>query len=174
MGLAMKDEHETLMRDWQQNARRNEDADFRFLRSLKMASDPEAIDALAGELHKEAFAKVDCTRCANCCKTMQPGLTDEDINRIASHLGLTSDAFAATYLKADLLEGGLRMKATPCLLLDEDNRCTICEVRPQACREFPHKEGFIWRTYQHSANLQTCPAVYHVVRQLRRRLRRSG
>src|SRR3954466_5892891 len=78
VGLAMKDEHDALVRDWQQNAKRNEDAAFRFLRSLKMASEPEAIDALAGELHAEAFAKVDCTRCANCCKTMQPGLTDED------------------------------------------------------------------------------------------------
>lgn len=172
----MKDEHDALVRDWQQNAKRTEDADFRFLRSLKMVSEPEAIDALAGELHAEAFARVDCTRCANCCKTMQPAFTDEDIGRIAGHLGLDRDVFAATYLEADPDEGGQRTKSMPCPFLGQDERCTIYAVRPQACREFPHtdKEGFVWRTYLHSANSQTCPAVYHIVRRMRRRLRRRS
>jgi uncharacterized protein len=51
---------------------------------------------------------------------------------------------------------------------------TIYAVRPQACREFPHtdKEGFIWRTYLHAGNTQTCPAVYFLVQRMRQRLRR--
>ena len=66
------------------------------------------------------------------------------------------------------------MKAMPCPLLGEDDRCTIYAVRPQACREFPHtdKDGFIWRTYLHAANTLSCPAAYHIVKRLRRRLRR--
>ena len=105
---------------------------------------------------------------------MKPGLTDEDIARIAGHLGLSRDAFIATYLEVDPLEGEHRTNATPCPFLGGDDRCTIYDVRPQACREFPHtdKEGFIWRTYLHSANTRSCPAVYRIVTRLRRRLRR--
>ena len=55
-----------------------------------------------------------------------------DIGRIAGHLGLTKEVFAATYLEADPEDGGQRMKSMPCPLLGEDDRCTIYEVRPQA------------------------------------------
>jgi hypothetical protein len=77
--LDMKAEHDALVDDWRQNAARHEDRNFRCLRSLKMVSDPEHIDELAHDLHKDAFGKIDCTRCANCCKTL---------------LAITSSAFA--------------------------------------------------------------------------------
>jgi Fe-S-cluster containining protein len=167
-------EHDALVNDWRRNAARHEDRNFRFLRSLKMVSDPVRIDDLARALHQDAFGRIDCTRCANCCKTMQPGLTEEDVDRIAGHLGLGRDAFVATYLEPDPEEGGHRTKTSPCPFLGGDDRCTIYEVRPQACREFPHtdKEGFIWRTYLHAANTLSCPAVYFIVKPMRDQRRR--
>lgn len=68
----MSDEHDAILRDWNASAAKNEHANFRFLRSLKMVSNPKRIDALAAELHAEAFGCIDCTRCANCCKTIPP------------------------------------------------------------------------------------------------------
>jgi len=170
----MPDDHDRMLQSWRENAVRDEDANFRFLRSLKMVSDPEGIDALAGELHKEVFSRIDCIRCANCCKTIQPGLTDEDITRIAAHLSMSEETFIATYLEIDPEEGGHRTKAVPCPFLGEDDRCTIYEVRPQACQEFPHtdKKGFTRRIYLHTANMLSCPATFHVVKELRRCLRR--
>jgi uncharacterized protein len=170
----MTAEHDALVEDWRRNAARHEDRNFRFLRSLKMVSDPDRIDEMARDLHQEAFGKIDCTRCANCCKTMQPGFSEEDVGRIAAHLGLARDAFVAAYLEVDPEEGGHRTKATPCPFLGEDDRCTIYAVRPQACRGFPYtdKEGFIGRTYSHAANTVSCPAVYFIVQRLRQRLRR--
>jgi Fe-S-cluster containining protein len=170
----MPDDHDRMLQAWRENAARDEDANFRFLRSLKMVSDTDRIDGLAGELHEQVFAKIDCTRCANCCKTMQPGFTDEDIARIAAHLGLSQEAFVAAYLEPDPEERGHRTKVTPCPFLGGDDRCTIYAVRPQACWEFPHtdKEAFTWRVYLHTANTLSCPAVYHNVGGLRRRLRR--
>jgi Fe-S-cluster containining protein len=170
----MPDDHGAIVRDWRENAARNEDGTYRFLRSLKLVSDPDRIDSLARELHEDAFGRIDCTRCANCCKTMQPGLTDEDIERISKHLGLSPEAFTADYLEPDPEEGGRRIKAAPCPFLGADDRCTIYGVRSEACREFPHtdKKGFISRTYLHTGNTLSCPAVYHIVQGLRRRLRR--
>src|SRR5947207_1798805 len=113
----MPDDHDALLDDWRENAARDEDANFRFLRSLKMVRAPERIDALAGELHEEAFNRIDCTRCANCCKTMQPTFTNEDIERIAAHLGLSREAFVAAHLEIDPEEGGHRTRSAPCPLL---------------------------------------------------------
>jgi Fe-S-cluster containining protein len=170
----MPDDHDTMLRSWRENAARDEDTNFRFLRSLKMVSDPDRIDSLAREVHEETFARIDCTRCANCCKTKQPAFTDEDVTRIAAQLNLSEEEFVATYLETDPEEGGHRTKAAPCPFLGGDDRCTIYEVRPRACREFPHtdKEGFTSRVYLHTNNTLSCPAVYHIVKGLRRRRRR--
>ncbi|HET6387071.1 MAG TPA: YkgJ family cysteine cluster protein [Armatimonadota bacterium] len=170
----MSNDHDLMVRAWKENALCEEDADFRFLRRLKLADNPGRIDSLAHELHDETFAKIDCTRCANCCKTIRPGFTGEDVERIAAHLEMSPQAFIAAHLEADPPEGEYFTKQTPCPFLGEDDRCTIYDVRPEACRDYPHtnKEGFTHRIYSHSANELTCPAVYHIVKDLRRRLRR--
>jgi Fe-S-cluster containining protein len=167
-------DHDAILQDWKKHAEKDEEANFRFLRSLKMVPNPDRIDALASELHADAFGRIDCTRCANCCKTMRPGVSAEDIERIAEHLGMSCEAFTAAYLEANQDKGGYRIKAAPCPFLGSDDRCTIYEIRPENCREFPHtdKEGFIWRTYLHSANTLRCPAVYYIVEQMRKRRRR--
>ncbi len=170
----MPDDHDAIFQDWKDHAARNEHANFRFLRSLKMVSNPKRIDVLAAELHTEAFGLIDCTRCANCCKTIPPGVTDEDIGVIAGQLGLSKEQFIETYLTVDQDEGGYRMKVTPCPFLGEDDRCTIYDVRPEDCRQFPHtdKKQFTSRVYQHASNTQACPAVYYIVEEMRSRLRR--
>lgn len=170
----MPDLHDRMLQSWRENAARKQDVNFRFLRSLKMVSDPDGIDVLAGELHKEVFCRIDCTRCANCCKTIQPGFTEEDIARIAAHLGMSEESFMAAYLEIDPEEGNYRTKAAPCPFLGGDDRCTIYEVRPQACQDFPHtdKEGFTRRVYLHVENTLSCPALYHLVKGLRQTIRR--
>jgi uncharacterized protein len=166
-------EHEAILKDWRKNSAKHEGRNFRFLRSLKLVPDPERIDALARELHEEAFRKIDCTRCASCCKSMTVAVSGADIDRIAGHLRLTREAFIADYLEVDEEEGGYRMKSIPCPFLHED-RCTIYQVRPATCAGFPHtlEKGFIHRTYLHSANTRECPAVYYIVEEMRDRLRK--
>ena len=132
-------------------------------------------DEQVRELHHEVFAQVECTRCANCCKTIAPTLTEEDIRRIAAHLGMSEAAFRDAHVVSDPLDGDM-MKAVPCVFLGEDGRCTIYEVRPTSCARYPFtdQEGFTRRVYLHAENTLTCPAVYHIVEGLRemRRFRR--
>jgi Fe-S-cluster containining protein len=169
----MPPDHDIILRDWQANARQEDDANYRFLRSLKLAPNPDHIDELARELHQEAFRHIDCTRCANCCKTMPPAVTTEDIRRISRHLNLSEQAFIAAYLTVDPDERCYVIKTARCPFLGDDDRCTIYAIRPDVCRQFPHtdKEGFSCRTHLHSANALHCPAVYYLVKQMRRRLR---
>ena len=105
-------------------------------------------DDLAGQLHEQAFQIVDCACCANCCKKMDINFDDEDIERIADHLNVPVDQFIETYLEADDENGPYKARQKPCPFLGDDDRCTIYDVRPTVCREYPHtdKEGFTFRT----------------------------
>jgi Fe-S-cluster containining protein len=167
-------DHDALLSDWKKNAARRKDTSFRFLRSLKMVADPEEIDELAQELHGEVFARIDCTRCANCCKTMPPGLNDEDIERIAAQQKMPRQEFIEAYLQAAPENPGrLLMTGIPCPFLGADDRCTIYDIRPESCRKFPHtdQEGFTCRSSQHTSNTLNCPAVYHIVQEMRKAMR---
>jgi Fe-S-cluster containining protein len=170
----MTDEHDQLLKDWRECASGDYEDNFRFVRSLKMVSRPERVDEEARELHAEVFGRIDCTRCANCCKTLKPALIEADIRRISKHLGLSRAVFIETYLESDPEETGYRMRALPCPFLADDGRCRIYEQRPKVCREYPHtdKKEFTSRTYMHADNTRCCPAVYHIVREMRRRRQR--
>jgi Fe-S-cluster containining protein len=162
---------QTILNDWRQNAERHEERNFAFLHSLKMRDDGP-VNRAARRLHEKAFSIIDCTQCANCCKTVSPLFRKEDVRRIAKHLGLKATEFVATYLQADE-DGDLHLKSLPCPFLGEDNHCTIYEVRPRDCAEYPHtqKKGFATRTRLHAGNTLTCPAVFYIVEEMRARRR---
>jgi uncharacterized protein len=125
--------HDTLIADWKEKAEKHDDRNYEFLRSLKMRSDKK-VDRIALELHQEAFGIVDCTRCANCCRTLRPVFSDDDIERIAGHLGMEKDDFIAAHLEFDEEANRYRTKTTPCQFLGDHNRCKIYGGRPEKCR----------------------------------------
>lgn len=169
-----KPDHESVVADWQQHAQENDERNFEFLRSLKWHDYGFDTDELAAELHERAFQIIDCTRCANCCKTMTVKLEQSDVDRIARHLDMTSAKFVEKFLEPDEEEGGFIMRQKPCPLLGDDNRCTVYDVRPTVCREYPHtdKDCFSTRTINHANNALDCPAVYWIVEHMRDRARR--
>ena len=163
--------HDAVIEDWRQNAERHDEENFEFLHSMKHREYGFVPDELAGELHEQAFQIVDCTRCANCCKTMDINFDDEDIERIAGHLNMPTAEFIETYLEADDEDGTYKARQKPCPFLGDDDRCTIYEVRPTVCREYPHtdKEGFTFRAMGVASNSLVCPAVFWIVEQMKQR-----
>jgi len=124
-------------------------------------------DKLIHNLHEEAFEKIDCLACANCCTTTGPLVTDKDINRIAKHLKLKPVQFIATYLVIDE-DNDYVFKSMPCPFLGTDNYCSIYEERPKACREYPHtdrvnQQGILSITRK---NVTLCPAVAQIFIQI--------
>jgi uncharacterized protein len=160
---------QNIVDDWKANAERNLDRNFMFIHGLKMKSD-QVVDRAVHRLHKEAFSIIDCTQCANCCKTSTPLFGKPDVRRIAEHLGVTPANFTTTYLKADE-DGDLVLKTLPCPFLGADNHCTIYEVRPRDCAEYPHtqKKGLTFRTHSVAQNSLACPAVFYIIEQMRAR-----
>ena len=163
-------DHDSVVDDWRQNAERNDEESYEFLRSMKFRDYSFDPDELAGELHEQAFQIVDCTRCDNCCKTMDIRFDDDDIERIAEHLNMPVDEFVETYLEADDEDSLYKARQKPCPFLGNDDRCTIYDVRPTVCREYPHtdKEGLVFRTMGVANNTLVCPAVFWIVEQLKR------
>ena len=53
------------------------------------------------ELHEEAFSKIDCLQCANCCKNFSPRFKTPDIKRISKYLKMRESDFIEKYLKVD-------------------------------------------------------------------------
>lgn len=166
--------HDAIVADWQQKAQKHDDQNYRFLRSLKNRTTKE-VDRIALQLHQEAFEIVDCTRCANCCCQLQVVFTDEDIDRIANHRGMTREAFIAAYLEWDQEKHRFRARMTPCPFLGEDNKCSIYDVRPDTCRRYPYtdQDDFAFRSITHSRNALVCPAAFYVVEQMKKRLPRA-
>ncbi len=129
---------------------------------------PKQLDQTVAQLHEEVFEEIDCLVCANCCKTTSPIFIDKDIDRIARHLGQRPAAFVDQYLHLDE-DGDYVLNEAPCAFLGEDNYCSIYEVRPRACREYPHtdRKNFHQILDLTLKNTAVCPAVFEVVKRLR-------
>ena len=142
----------------------------RFFKSLKNIK-PKVLDKIIHPLHDEVFRYTNCLECANCCKTTGPLFTDKDISRIAKHLRIKPLRFIERYLRIDE-DRDYVLQTVPCTLLREDNYCSIYEVRPKACREFPHTDKI--KQYQilklTERNIEVCPAVYDVVEKVKKEL----
>ena len=148
----------------------NKKANKQFLKKLGRLK-PSALDKAFHEQHEEAFNKIDCLDCANCCKTTSPIFRDVDIQRIAKHLRQKPGPFIDQYLHLDDDQDYV-LNTAPCPFLGMDNKCSIYEVRPQACREYPHTDRknmhqILDLTYR---NTLVCPAVNDVVENLKKAL----
>ena len=134
---------------------------------MKRTSSKE-LDKQFREAHDAVFEVIDCLECANCCKTTSPIFRDVDIERLSKRLRVTHTEFAEQYLNLDN-EGDYVLKSSPCVFLQEDNKCSVYEDRPKACREYPHTD----RKKMHQIlsltmkNTLVCPAVVRILEKIR-------
>jgi len=141
----------------------NKKANKKFLQGLGNTV-PAGLDYTFQNTHNQVFERTNCLNCANCCKTTSPIFRMVDIDRIAKHLNVKSSAFISSYLHQDN-EGDYVLNTAPCAFLDQNNYCKIYEVRPKACREYPHTNRknmyqIMDLTYE---NTFVCPAVAEIV-----------
>ncbi|MCB0480820.1 MAG: YkgJ family cysteine cluster protein [Flavobacteriales bacterium] len=134
----------------------------------ELGKDHRLMDQKFHHFHDEVFKEMDCLDCANCCKTTSPIFLQEDIDRIAAYLNVKSGPFIVKYLEMDE-EGDFVLKTAPCSFLNADNTCAVYNVRPEACREYPHTN----RKNMHEIidltleNTVVCPAVNEIVKRIK-------
>ena len=140
----------------------------KWIKKAKKANN-RTLDEQFHQLHNEAFRKIDCLTCANCCKTTSPIFYQRDIERAAAALKLKPGIFIQTYLFMDE-EGDFVLQNAPCPFLDNENYCSIYESRPKACSEYPHTN----RKKMHQIldltfrNTLVCPAVLEITEALKK------
>lgn len=146
---------EKLKKQAIQNKKENQ----KFLDLIKKKK-PKNLDEMSLETHQEVFDQIDCLSCANCCKTTGPLYTEKDIERIAKFLKMKPKNFEEKFLKIDE-DNDKVLKNLPCTFLAEDNTCIIYEVRPKACREYPHTDRKKIYQINHLTiqNTLICPAT---------------
>ena len=133
---------------------------------------PKNLDRQMQEMHEEEFSRTNCLDCANCCKTTGPLFTNKDIERISKHLKLKPQQFIEQYLRIDE-DKDYVLQQVPCVFLAADNYCLIYEVRPKACREFPHTDRKDFHKISNLTlkNTAICPAAFNIVEEMKRRLK---
>jgi len=122
---------------------------------------------LQREIVQRAWAEVDCTRCANCCRGMHLQVSLRDCSGLARALGLRPTEFRKRFVewRAD---GHWYLRMVPCGFLNGD-RCAIYFSRPSRCRGFPYLDGTVRDEYV-SAVLEKaryCPIVFHLLEELK-------
>jgi Fe-S-cluster containining protein len=153
-----------LLHNWEKKSAENKKSYQRVLQR----TDKNKILRELPDLHEEAFEKVDCIACANCCKNYSPRFKTPDIKRISKHLKLKESEFIEQYLKLDE-EGDYVTKSAPCPFLASDNYCNIYDVRPSDCARFPYtNEDVLFKRPQLTLkNATFCPATYYVLEKLK-------
>ncbi len=155
--------HPDIPNDWQKLSLSRQKEYKRF---LEKADKNKVLKQLPG-LHEEAFEKIDCLQCANCCKNFSPRFKTPDLKRISKHLDMRESDFIEKYLVVDE-DGDFVANAKPCPFLGNDNYCSIYENRPSDCRRFPYtdEDVFIKRRQLTLKNSTFCPIVYYVLDKL--------
>jgi len=120
------------------------------------------------------WAGIDCTKCANCCREVKPGFSEEEVDRLARRLTMTRERFIETYLERSEeldCETPWTTRITPCPFL-KDNLCSVYEDRPADCSGYPYlyKPRFVTRTLGMIERTFTCPIVFEVLEELKRSL----
>lgn len=103
-----------------------------------------------------------CLRSGNCCSI--PGgfvrVTEEEAAAIARHLGMDLAAFRSRHVQGDgrTLKDGLGHR---CVFLQDGREagCSIYEVRPRKCREWPFWPEALTDPSLRELVLRTCPGI---------------
>jgi uncharacterized protein len=156
-----------LLNNWEKKAAARQKEYKRFLDKADKPPKRTRILGQLPDLHEEAFQRIDCLGCANCCKNYSPRFKAPDIKRISRHLQLKESDFIVRYLNQDK-DGDYVVRSTPCPFLGADNYCSIYEVRPSDCERFPYTDEdiLVKRPAITQKNSTFCPIVYFVLEKL--------
>jgi len=121
--------------------------------------------------HDTVFESIHCLNCANCCKTTSPIFRDNDIKKLAKHFRVKTHQFIDQYLKVDN-DGDHVLRTSPCPFLWDNNECSIYNVRPLACKEYPHtnRKNMYQVIDLTQKNTEICPAVCKIIENIEAKL----
>lgn len=126
------------------------------------------VDECTHQLYKKIAASIDCTQCGNCCRKLEPEISADEAQRLATLHTTSLEDFLQTHTQSDNSKDLLFLTAKPCLFLN-GNICSIYTQRPSACADYPHLHhpNTKYRMKRILAQYAICPIVYEVVEGLK-------
>lgn len=135
--------------------------------SLELHDDisDEAIDAWVNSIAQPIIDAIDCTQCANCCRSLDVYLTVNDAQRLAKgfHISLDDISLMIDHVSAQKVKEWGMFDAKPCQFL-EGTVCSAYEHRPETCRTYPAlTPNFRWLIDDMIEGASVCPIIYNVL-----------
>jgi hypothetical protein len=130
---------------------------------------PRELDRIVHSMHEQAFSLYNCLDCANCCRSISPAMSHNDVDQIARKLKTKPSDVVVRHLRMDE-EGDYVFNEAPCPFIGTDNYCSVYSHRPKACREYPHTDrARFYQLLQLSLkNAEICPVVYAILMKLQK------
>ena len=142
--------------------RTNDYAAFGYYVGLQEISDSE-LDMLVERIAEPLIAQIDCTQCANCCRSLDVYLTPPDSSRLSQIIPLSN---LIDHEKAQLHGEWGCLAEKPCPFLS-GTLCSVYEHRPETCRTYPvFTPDFRWTVRDVLGGVGICPIIYNVIEQL--------
>ena len=163
----MTDEYSKILEDFKFNQKKTT-AVFKKIKKINR----KKLDDVFNVEHDKVFDEIDCLKCANCCKTTSPIFRDSDIKKLSKHFKIKTHQFIDQYLKLDS-EGDYVLRSAPCpFLWEDDNMCSVYDVRPLACKEYPHtdRKNMYQIVELTQKNTEICPAVCNIIENIGRKI----
>ncbi len=128
------------------------------------------LDALVDAIAARVIPHIDCTACANCCRSLPVGLTPADIPSLTRATGLPPDTITRRYVAPSQSGEWGVLCEVPCPFL-RGNTCSVYSSRPRACRDYPaFTPDFRWLRDYFMRGAGHCPIIFNVIEHLKRHL----
>ena len=129
----------------------------------------EYIDAEVEKIAAPIVDAIDCTACANCCRSLDVYLTPTDAQRLASGIDVPLHTIETQHIEHQQAsqqgEWG-KFRGSPCTFL-RGNLCSVYTHRPQTCRTYPaFTPDFRWTLADTIQGASLCPIIYNVLARL--------
>lgn len=146
---------------------------LRYLLERRETLDDAKLDAFVDEIAVPIIEAIDCRQCANCCRSLDVYLVEDDARRLADGLMISLDEVETRYVDreaaAEVDEWG-KFRARPCAFLD-GKLCSVYDHRPESCRLYPvFTPDFRWTLEDTIEGASLCPIIYNVLSELCDRL----
>lgn len=129
----------------------------------------EDLDALVDRVAAPIDEAIDCTQCANCCRSLNVYLRPEDVDRLADGVDIPVEEIETRYVDhgtAQQVGEWGRFKHKPCAFLD-GKLCSVYPHRPDTCRRYPQfTPDFRWTLEDIIDGASICPIIYNVLEQM--------
>ena len=130
--------------------KKNENASFHnFLKE----QDSDKIDAIVHRLNDEITPRIDCLECGNCCHSLRPIATKEEMSKFVEDKNIEEFKYLMSFSCKHI----------------EDKKCAVYLDRPEECRLYPYldRNEFTSRVIGVLQNYEICPIVFNVFERLK-------